>query len=135
MKMFCVRDSDPLGTRLAERGLVARAARACRKCAQVALQYNTIVWGTPIRPTYEVADFCALVKESEQAECRDKMLALRYFGMTEAQPRTPSASTLNSRGRTASVVTGSAVPSRWTSTYRSASVPSMSARTTRSTFR
>ena len=31
-----------------------------------------------------MADFCALVKESEQAECRDKMLALRYFGMTEA---------------------------------------------------
>ena len=30
----------------------------------------------------EVADFCALVKESVQAECRDKMLALRYFGMT-----------------------------------------------------
>ncbi len=42
----------------------------------------------------EVADFCALVKESEQAECRDKMLALRYFGMTEAQPRTPKASNL-----------------------------------------
>ena len=78
--LFCirVRDSDPLGTRLAERGLVARAARACRRCARVALQYSpthTIVWGTPIRPTYEVADFCALVKESEQAECRDKMLA------------------------------------------------------------
>ena len=32
----------------------------------------------------EGADFCALVKESVQAECRDKMLALRYCGMTEA---------------------------------------------------
>ena len=46
-----VRDSDPLGPRLAERGLVARAARACRRCAREALQYSpthTIVWGTPI---------------------------------------------------------------------------------------
>ena len=51
MKMFCVRDSDPLGTRLAERGLVARAARACRRCARVTLQYSpthTIVRETPI---------------------------------------------------------------------------------------
>ena len=92
MKMFRVRDSelakrDPLGTRLAERGLVARAARACRRCARVALQYSPtahICAGTPKRPICEVADFCALVKESVQAECRDKMLALRYFGMTEA---------------------------------------------------
>ncbi len=46
-----VRDSDPLGPRLAERGLVARAARACRRCAREALQYSpthTIVWGMPI---------------------------------------------------------------------------------------
>ena len=51
MKMFCVRDCDPLGTRLAERGLVARAARACRRCARVTLQYSpthTIVRETPI---------------------------------------------------------------------------------------
>ena len=57
--LFCIRirDSelakrDPLGTRLAERGLVARAARACRRCTRVALQYSpthTIVWGTPKR--------------------------------------------------------------------------------------
>jgi len=78
MKMFCVRDSDPLGTRLAERGLVARAARACRRCARVALQYSPtahICVGAPKRPICEVADFCALVKESVHAECRDKMLA------------------------------------------------------------
>ena len=98
MKMFCVRDSelakrDPLGTRLAERGLVARAARACRRCARVALQYSpthTIVWGTPIRPTYEVADFCALVKESEQAECRDGVPAHRHDrGEREGLRRSP----------------------------------------------
>ena len=31
--------------------------------------------GTPKVIASEVADFCALVKESVQAECRDKMLA------------------------------------------------------------
>jgi len=74
--------------------LVARAARACRRCARVALQYSPtahICVGAPKRPICEGADFCALVKESVQAEHRDKMLALRYFGMTEAPPRTPNA--------------------------------------------
>ena len=45
---FRVRDSDPLGPRLAavlcygswERGSVARATRVCRRCARVALQYS-----------------------------------------------------------------------------------------------
>ena len=35
-----------------EQGFVARAARACRRCARVALQYSpthTTVWGTPQR--------------------------------------------------------------------------------------
>ena len=36
---------------------------------------HTIVRGTLKGLICEVADFCALVKESEQAECRDKMLA------------------------------------------------------------
>ena len=115
MKMFCVRDSDPLGTRLAERGLVARAARACRRCARVALQYSPtahICAGTPIRPTYEVADFCALVKESVQAECRDKMLALRYFGMTEAQPRTPKASKARLQNPPVRIAEGAVPPHR-----------------------
>ena len=65
--------------------------------------------------------------KSVQNECRRKMLAFFY---DRVQPRTPSASTSNSRSRIASVVTGSAVRSRWTSTCRSASAPNMSARTT-----
>ena len=58
------------------------------------VQDDTHIFCTEDQIASEVADFCALVKESEQAECRDKMLALRYFGMTEAQPRTPKASNL-----------------------------------------
>ena len=41
-----------MGPRPAQRGLVARATRGCRRCARVALQYSpthTIVWGTPIK--------------------------------------------------------------------------------------
>ena len=47
-KTFRVRDSDPLGRRC---GAVARAARACRRCARGALLYSPtahICAGTPI---------------------------------------------------------------------------------------
>ena len=58
------------------------------------VQEDAHIFCTEDQIASEVADFCALVKESVQAECRDKMLALRYFGRTEAPPRTPKASNL-----------------------------------------